>query len=66
MSVALFGYAWLVADQADVLWLLLPSSLLGIASAFVWAPIANATTTESAATTGRSGIGCVQHHTSGR
>ncbi len=44
MSVALFGYAWLVADQADVLWLLLPSSLLGIASAFVWAPIANATT----------------------
>ena len=66
MSVALFGYAWLVADQADVLWLLLPSSLLGIASAFVWAPISQCHHQESPATTGRSGIGCVQHHTSGR
>jgi MFS family permease len=44
LSISLFGYAWFIDQQAPVTWLLLPSALLGLASAFVWAPIANATT----------------------
>ncbi len=44
LSISLFGYAWFIDQQAPVAWLLLPSAVLGLASAFVWAPIANATT----------------------
>ena len=44
MSASLFWYAWLIMAQADVLWLLLPSAVMGVANGFVWAPIANATT----------------------
>ncbi len=44
LSAALFWYAWLINEQAGVLWLLLPAALMGFSNAFVWAPIANATT----------------------
>ena len=44
LSVALFWYAYLIDHQAAVLWLLLPAALVGLSSAFLWAPIANATT----------------------
>jgi MFS family permease len=44
LSVALFWYADLIGQQAAVLWLLLPAALVGLSSAFLWAPIANVTT----------------------
>lgn len=44
MSASLFWYAQVIGTNSGWGWMLLPSALLGVSSAFVWGPIANATT----------------------
>ncbi|TPW76906.1 MDR family MFS transporter [Schumannella sp. 10F1B-5-1] len=44
LSVALFLYSWMLGPDVSWGWLLIPSAIMGVANAFMWAPISNTAT----------------------